>query len=117
LFCRLIKHGQQYFDKGTEYQISRAADSVSDQTCRKAAALVSGLLLTAGLAEAHHGWTEFDEKAEVTDFHYVNPHCVVEFEVKDETGHVHKWQCEFSYPGVLLRRGDGMPLRRRLGTS
>jgi len=75
------------------------------------AALVTGLLWIPGSAEAHHGWTEFDEKAEVTvegtvtDFHYVNPHCVVEFEVKDETGHVHKWQGEFSNPGVLSRRG------------
>ena len=75
------------------------------------AALVTSLLLIPGLAEAHHGWTEFDEKAEVTvegtvtDFHYVNPHCVVEFDVKDETGHVRKWQGEFSNPGVLSRRG------------
>ncbi len=49
----------------------------------------TALLLMPGAAEGHHGWTEFDEKAEVTvegtvtDFHYVNPHCVVEFEVKD----------------------------------
>jgi hypothetical protein len=75
------------------------------------AALVTGVLLIPGSAGAHHGWTEFDEKAEVTvegtvtDFHYVNPHCVVEFEVKDETGHVHRWQGEFSNPGVLSRRG------------
>ncbi len=75
------------------------------------AAFVAGLLLIPGSADAHHGWTEFDEKAEltvegtVTDFHYVNPHCVVEFEAKDETGHVRKWQGEFSNPGVLSRRG------------
>ena len=75
------------------------------------ASLVTGLLLVPGSAEGHHGWMEFDEKAEVTvegtvtDFHYVNPHCVVEFEVKDETGHIHKWQGEFSNPVVLSRRG------------
>jgi hypothetical protein len=75
------------------------------------AALITGLLLIPGSADAHHGWTEFDEKAEVTvegtvtDFHYVNPHCVVEFEVKDDTGHVRKLQGEFSNPGVLSRRG------------
>ena len=75
------------------------------------ATLAAGLLLMPGSAAAHHGWTEFDEKAEVTvegtvtDFHYVNPHCVVEFDVKDETGHVRKWQGEFSNPGVLSRRG------------
>jgi len=73
--------------------------------------LVTGLLLAPGRADGHHGWAEFDEKAEVTvegtvtDFHYVNPHCVVEFDVKDETGHVRKWQGEFSNPGVLSRRG------------
>src|ERR1700736_999096 len=62
-------------------------------------------------AAAHHGWAEFDEKAEVTyeatvtDFHYTNPHCVVEFNVKDEQGQIHKWQGEFSNKGVLTRRG------------
>ena len=73
--------------------------------------LAAGLLLLPGPATAHHGWLEFDEKAEVTlegtvtDFHYVNPHCVVEFEVKDEKGRIQKWQGEFSNPGVLSRRG------------
>jgi hypothetical protein len=70
-----------------------------------------GLLLFATSAESHHGWAEFDEKTEimlegtVTDFHYVNPHCVVEFDVRDEKGRVQKWQGEFSNPGVLSRRG------------
>jgi uncharacterized protein DUF6152 len=74
------------------------------------------VLLAASLSmpvsiEAHHGWMEFDEGAEitiegtVTDFHYVNPHCVVEFDVKDDKGHIQKWQGEFSNPGVLSRRG------------
>jgi Family of unknown function (DUF6152) len=73
--------------------------------------LVTGLLLMPGSANGHHGWAEFDEKAEVTlegtvtDFHYVNPHCVVEFEVKDERGRIQKWQGEFSNPGVLSRKG------------
>jgi hypothetical protein len=74
-------------------------------------ALVFGLLLAPAPAEGHHGWAEFDEGSEVTfegtvtDFHYVHPHCVVEFNVKDETGHMHKWQGEFSSPGVLSRKG------------
>jgi hypothetical protein len=65
------------------------------------APLATLLLLMPGSAQGHHGWTEFDEKAEVTvegtvtDFH----------DVKDETGHVRKWQGEFSNPGVLSRRG------------
>jgi hypothetical protein len=72
--------------------------------------LLAGLLMP-GSVQAHHGWQEFDEKTEVTvtgtvtDFHYVNPHCVVEFDVKDDKGRTQKWQGEFSNPGVLSRRG------------
>jgi hypothetical protein len=73
--------------------------------------LVAGLLWIAAPARGHHGWAEFDENSEVTlqgtvtDFHYVNPHCVVEFQVKDEKGQIQKWQGEFSNPGVLSRKG------------
>jgi Family of unknown function (DUF6152) len=73
--------------------------------------VVTCLSLIPGAAWGHHGWAEFDEKADVTlqgivtDFHFVNPHCVVEFEVKDERGHIQKWQGEFSNPGVLSRKG------------
>src|SRR6516225_9827939 len=73
--------------------------------------LITGLVLIPVPAKAHHGWAEFDEKAEVTlqgtvtDFHFVNPHCVVEFLVKDEKGQIQKWQGEFSSPGVLSRKG------------
>jgi hypothetical protein len=73
--------------------------------------LITGLLLIPDSASAHHGWAEFDEKAEVTlqgtvtDFHFVNPHCVVEFQVKREKGQFQKWQGEFSNPGVLSRKG------------
>lgn len=69
------------------------------------------LLAVSTLAQAHHGWAEFDEKTEVTyqgtitAFYFVNPHCVVEFEVKDDKGQIHKWQGEFSSPGELKRRG------------
>src|SRR5215469_15730203 len=69
--------------------------------------LVAGLVFPLNLAFGHHGWAEFDEKSEITvqgtviDFHYVNPHCVVDFEVKDEKGHIQKWQGEFS--GVVAK--------------
>jgi hypothetical protein len=68
-------------------------------------------LIPPHFAEAHHGWAEFDSTREltfdgtVTDFHFVNPHCVVEFDAKDEKGQVHKWQGEFSNPGILSRQG------------
>jgi Family of unknown function (DUF6152) len=68
---------------------------------------MSGLVvfLAAGaLAIAHHGLAAFDQtnkvtlKGTVTEFHFVNPHAVVEFEVKDEKGHVQKWQAELTSP-------------------
>jgi hypothetical protein len=71
----------------------------------------ASFLLMSHSAEAHHGWSEFDSNREltfegtVTDFHFVNPHCVAEFDVKDENGQVHKWQGEYSNPGQLARKG------------
>jgi len=73
--------------------------------------MVICLCLAPRTAKGHHGWAEFNEGTEVTlegtvtDFHFVNPHCVVEFDVKDEKGAVRKWQGEFSNPGGLARKG------------
>ena len=73
--------------------------------------IVAGLLLMPGLAEAHHGWVDFDEKSDVTvsgtvtAFYFFNPHCVVEFDVKDDNGRVQKWQGEFASKGELSRKG------------
>ena len=61
-------------------------------------------LVAGALAIAHHGLAAFDQtkkvtlKGTVTEFHFVNPHSVVEFEVKDDKGHVHKWQAEMTSP-------------------
>ncbi|MGD1070211.1 MAG: DUF6152 family protein [Bryobacteraceae bacterium] len=71
----------------------------------------AAFLLAPHSAHAHHGWAEFDSQREITlegtvvDFHFVNPHCVVEFDVRGETGRDHKWQGEFSSPGQLARKG------------
>ena len=66
------------------------------------------LFLAAGaLAIAHHGLAEFDQthsvtlKGTVTAFHFVNPHAVVEFEVKDDQGYVQTWQAEMTTPARL----------------
>jgi hypothetical protein len=65
------------------------------------------LLATAALAIAHHGLAAFDQtkkitlKGTVTDFHFVNPHCVVEFDVKDDKGQVQKWQGQMTSPAHL----------------
>jgi hypothetical protein len=71
----------------------------------------AGLFLFPNFAEAHHGWLEFDANREitlhgvVTDFHFTNPHCVVEFDAIDEKGVTHKWQGEFSNPRQLTQKG------------
>ena len=66
------------------------------------------VLLAAGaLANAHHGLAAFDQtkevtlKGTVTEFHFVNPHCVVDFEVIDDKGQVEKWQAEMTSPAHL----------------
>ncbi len=65
------------------------------------------LLASVTLAIAHHGLAAFDQtttitiKGTVTEFHFVNPHCVVEFEVKDDKGQVQRWQGEMTSPAHL----------------
>ena len=66
------------------------------------------LFLSAGaLAIAHHGLEAFDQtrkltlKGTVTAFHFVNPHSVVEFEVKDDNGKAQEWKAEMTNPGHL----------------
>ena len=66
------------------------------------------LFLAAGtVAMAHHGLEAFDQtrkltlKGTVTAFHFVNPHSVVEFEVKDDRGTVQEWKAEMTNPAHL----------------
>jgi hypothetical protein len=71
----------------------------------------SGFATAPRAPEAHHGWAEVDSTSSlmfqgiVTDFHFTNPHCVVDFDVKDEKGQVRKWQGEFASPPELTRKG------------
>jgi len=72
---------------------------------------LAAVMIGPRLAQAHHGWAEFDENSEVSfettvkEFHFTNPHCVVDFEVKDEKGQMRKWQGEFASPPELARKG------------
>jgi len=65
------------------------------------------LLATTTVAVAHHGLAAFDRttkvtlKGTVTDFHFVAPHVVVEFEVKDDAGRIQAWQAEMTTPRNL----------------
>lgn len=69
--------------------------------------LAIGVFLVQTAAIAHHGLAEFDQespitlKGTVTEFHFTNPHCIVEFEVKTEQGAVQKWQGEMTSPAHL----------------
>ena len=71
----------------------------------------AGSLAIPGLVSAHHGWATFESKVTVTlkgmvtDFHFVNPHSVVEFEVKDAKGQVQEWEGELTSPSHLVPRG------------
>jgi len=67
--------------------------------------------LLAGSAAAHHGLAAFDTTAPVTfhgtvtDFHFVNPHCVVEFDVKDDKGEARNWKAELTSANHLAPKG------------
>lgn len=74
-------------------------------------AAATAFLLMPGSAGAHHGYAAFDTSAEVTlkgmvtDFHFTNPHCVIEFDVKDDKGQVQNWKAELTSANHLAPKG------------
>ena len=60
---------------------------------------------------AHHGATEYDMtkivslRATVIELQYVNPHTLLTFSVKDDSGKAMEWQGELPSPNLLSRRG------------
>jgi Family of unknown function (DUF6152) len=74
-------------------------------------AIAASLFWAPRLASGHHGWAAFESKTTVTfkgtvtDFHFVNPHSVVDFEVTDEHGQVQKWQGELTSAARLASKG------------
>lgn len=73
-------------------------------------AAVLGFLAVPEAAEGHHGRAQFEEtamtlKGTVTDFHFTNPHCVVEFDVKDDKGAIQKWEGQMGSASALSPRG------------
>ena len=72
----------------------------------QALAMVVGALLVSASLSAHHSWpVSYSKmvtvKGTVTAFHFVNPHSVVEFEVKDDNGTVQEWKAEMTNPAHL----------------
>jgi hypothetical protein len=74
-------------------------------------AVIASVLMMAGRASGHHGWAAFESKTTVTfkgtvtDFHFVNPHSVVDFDVKDDQGQVQSWQGELTSATRLATKG------------
>lgn len=66
-------------------------------------------LPTAG--EPHHGNVGYNLartitlNGTVTSFDWVNPHCLLHLDVKDDSGEVERWTIEMAGPRVLKRRG------------
>jgi hypothetical protein len=75
------------------------------------AVLLASVLLIPVSVLGHHGQAAYDltatvtVKGSVTDFHFTNPHCIVEFEAKDDKDLVQKWQGELTSPNHLVRAG------------
>jgi hypothetical protein len=73
-------------------------------------ALIS-LLSFSSQVRAHHGQAVYDEnnpiqlKGTVISFDWINPHCFVNLDVKDEKGNVVHWIAETVNPGKLARAG------------
>lgn len=74
-------------------------------------AITAGCVLIPSLASAHHGFAAFDTKSKVTlkgtvtEFHFVSPHAVVAFDVKDEKSRAEKWEGELTSPAHLVPKG------------
>jgi uncharacterized protein DUF6152 len=67
-------------------------------------------IFSAPLA-AHHGYAAYDTdkkvtvKGTVTDWRWSNPHCVLQIDVKDESGNVAHWVAETENPATMARNG------------
>lgn len=80
---------------------------------KRFALLVAAVAFVAARAStlAHHGQAAYDNSVSVTvtgtvtDFQFVNPHCLVYLDVKDPAGETGKWQGELTSPNRLLRAG------------
>ena len=75
-----------------------------------AAAAVAFLILSGSLA-AHHANAIFDAgkritvKGTVTEWFWANPHCLLRFDVTDETGKVVHWVAETQAPPNMIPFG------------
>jgi hypothetical protein len=70
-----------------------------------------GLLVVSGPLLAHHANAVFDTgkrvtvKGTVTEWFWANPHCLLRFDVKDDTGRVVHWVAETQAPPNMIPFG------------
>jgi hypothetical protein len=73
-----------------------------------------GAIVLAGLAApsfAHHSAANYDTQKEivlkgvVTAWLWRNPHCILQFDARDDTGTVRNWSVEVQNPTDMTKRG------------
>ncbi len=73
--------------------------------------LAVAILVASVSLFAHHGQAGYNTTGTVTvsgdvsEFQFVNPHSIVNLQVKDEKGETQAWQGELTSPNHLLRAG------------
>jgi hypothetical protein len=76
-------------------------------------ALAAGLLTVSLPLFAHHGTATLDTdkiltmKGHVTEWDWSNPHCLLQFDIKDESGQVVHWIAETQNPAEMVSLGWG----------
>jgi hypothetical protein len=74
-------------------------------------AMVAGIVLFSASLSAHHGQAGYNTTETVTvsgtisGFQFVNPHSIVNLDVKDDKGETQAWQGELTSPNHLIRAG------------
>jgi len=72
---------------------------------------VVGLLAVSVPVFAHHGYAAYDTdrkvtlKGTVTRWIWSNPHCMIQLDVTDDSGHVVRWITETENPTTMSRSG------------
>jgi len=72
---------------------------------------LAAVLMASSPLFAHHGNAAFDSKnrlslkGNVTDWFWANPHCILQFDVKDDAGQSVHWAAEASNPADMVNRG------------
>jgi len=80
------------------------------KTRMAAAAMAIGLSIVSAPLVAHHGGAALDSKditlkGTVIEWFWSNPHCLLQFEVKDAKGQAVRWVGETTNPIELTRSG------------